>query len=296
MKNCIVIRAVSIDKPTVELRSYLESYFRKSVYIALDCFANDEIDVDVDGNIIKVGKKFLNSNGLRYFPRAGWQCGDYIYYAVSYALEDFSHIWMIEPDVRITLPPAEFFERCEAIPDDLLGVTLGERRENWGWYRSIHGFYDEKKVYGMYFPISRLSRGAIRFLMEKRAEYCASNRVAGLDFKSSGLIRLFANDEAFVATTVRTHGLSSRTLQSICGDAFSGYFTTEVPVLEAEVDHPSMIGKVIHPVCDFERARKKIAIYRSKYSSSAVLLTREREVRERLGAAICNAVFGIKAG
>lgn len=293
MNSCIVIRTTSKDRATLELRSYLEEYFCKNVYIAIERFANENIDVEVNGNTICIGRKFLKVNELRYFHRAGWQCGDYIYYAASKVLKNFSYIWMIEPDVRITLPPADFFERCEEISDDLLGVTLGERRNNWGWFHSINGFYGDKKVYGMYFPISRLSLNAIGFLREKRAEYCASSRMIDLDFQSSGLIRLFANDEAFVATTIKNHGFTSRTLQSINGDAFGGYFTTEIPVLEEEVRHHSMIGNIIHPVCDAERAKKKIAIYRRKYSNLSILAKREHEIRERLGDEIGNLVFGV---
>lgn len=292
MTQAVVIRSTSLDASTLELRSYLEGYFGRNVYVAIERYADLELGCDIDtDNVVTIGRRFLETSGLRYFPRVGWQCGDYIYYSMLPFVEQFSHVWLIEPDVRITLGPADMFERFATVDEDLLGIALGPRPQTWGWYKSIDGYY-AVPVHGMYFPVSRLSVRAIRQLFDNRVEYCASERVQGIDFMSAGLIARFANDEAFVATTVLRCGLTSRPMRPMLKRALDGYFSTEIPVLAGEVGHSDLIGKIIHPVCDIERARKKIGIMKRKYPGSPLLAKREQEIRRRLGDEVGNAVFG----
>lgn len=295
--QAIVIRSTALDQSTLEMREYLEGYFGKNVYVVLENYSDESLDSVIDNeNVIRLGRKFLERNGFRYFKKVGWQCGDYVYYGALEFVEHFSHVWLIEPDVRMTLPPKEIFGRFENVDVDLVAANLQEAKEsNWYWYPSMDGFNGENRVYKMFFPLSRLSVSAIRCLRQRRKEYCESLwlKEKKINFNINAGVRLFANDETFVATTVCVEGLTALSLSSKIGDFMKGNFTYSDPILEKEIDHPDLDRQLLHPICTIERAREKVALMRSKNRIGA-LQKREAEVRSRLGDAIADSVFDIE--
>ena len=136
-------------------------------------------------------------------------------------------------------------------------------------------------VFGMLYPLSRLSNRAVAFLFKQRAAYDSGLAPEAYE-KAYELIPLHANDEAFTATTLKNNGFSTKSLYQEFESEFSGFFSTERPVLYEEIGCLHTANKIIHPVCDTERARNKFNIIYRKYGPEK-MLRRAEEIVEFCG-------------
>lgn len=297
MKNTAVIIRSSGDLNRI---SYLENVISDQnfadVYLAVDCTDGNyekahEIREKYNNlHVVILDKKFIENKSLSYFSRCTWQCGDYFYYVVYSVAPGYEYYWLVDDDVVFNTDITKFLKKASSYSEDLLGIEVGPRKGHWGWYESMNGQYPNS-VFGMLYPLSRLSNKAVAYLFEKRVLYRAD--VSDEEYRSSkSLIRNHANDEAFTATTLRNNGYSSKSLYQIFKKEFSGYFSTERPVLYEELDKAHTADKVIHPVTDFNRARSKFEIIYKKYGARK-MLNRANEITEHCGPETWGRCFDV---
>ncbi|MDS9468584.1 hypothetical protein RGQ15_13525 [Paracoccus sp. MBLB3053] len=247
--------------------------FPGDIFFVVDAYSDPDQELQlVEGNTLLAGGKFLAKCGLTYFPKVGWQCGDFAYYAARSALPNYDYYWMIEPDVRITYnDDGGFFRLFEATTADYLGSNFGRRPPSWGWHKSVARSVNGN-VYGATFPISRSSARLLDFLTLRRAEYCQEYKYNPSDPKE------FANDEAFFASFAVFGGFKCESVAKRHPQIMT-HCSSAVPILEEEVPH--LPGKVLHPVCRGARAKQKFR--RMLRSSPKKLAQRMEEVMARFG-------------
>lgn len=266
MHSCAIIRTNELNEEVNIIRNQLLKYFNsESIYILIEDYIDDSYSLFVDGNNISVGRGFLEEKGLKYFPRAGWQCGDYILYAAYEILKDkFDYFWITEPDLRLNIDVEDFFKTFESKTHDLVGIHFGYRQDIWSWYNSMSFLYE--KISGLYFPFLRISGRAIEFLCKKRSEYKNHQEIKNLNFDTEIMIQEYANDEAFVGTTLRNNGFDCVSLNKYADDYIKGYFSTEFPILEQETNFNYAHNKILHPVLNnWDRIFSKLDIIYNKY-------------------------------
>lgn len=272
MASAALIRTNGLEDISSIKNQLLEYFDTNDIYVLIEDFANDSYDTykGVD-NSLKVGKKFLEKNELKYFKRAGWQCGDYIIYAARMEVEKkYDYYWIVEPDLRLNINVPSFFKKFESKTEDLIGVYFGYRKDNWGWYDSMSFLYSGK-VSGLYFPFLRVSAQAVDFLLKKRVEYGKLEEISRLNFASTSLIKDYANDEAFVASTLRNNDFNCIAINEFYEDLISGYFSTEFPISEIEEKSPYLRNKIAHPVLsNWDRIFAKLGLIYKKYPAEIV--------------------------
>lgn len=120
-----------------------------------------------------------------------WRCGDYGFYLARQRYPNVKHFWMIEEDVRLVgRDPSAFFRKFEPIEADLLSSYIETPDVDWPWMSTITA--ENARPAKCFFPVVRLSSPAIDILLAKRRVHS----------KHWARRRLWANDEAFVATTL----------------------------------------------------------------------------------------------
>ena len=87
----------------------------------------------------------------------------------------------------------------------MIGYALTERNKNWLNYLPYKNIYPSHQVYGMFFPISRLSKNAISFLYQKRLELISKKQLNGIEMP---------NDEVFVASQLCNNNFKYENLAS----------------------------------------------------------------------------------
>lgn len=203
----------------------------------------------------------------------GWRCGDYGFYAARRRFPEVERFWMIEFDVRILGRAAEFFERCAARGDlDLLAARLRPADQGWWWHGHVASA--NARPYRCFFPVVRLSAGAIDLLMARRMAHSRqlSRRL------------LWPNDEAFVATTVVESGLTWSDLNDL-GDFYDDETFSYEAVLD-EASLPPSIGapKLYHPVLSGERYARKVAQLARERRRESVGFRLQRAITRRINA------------
>ncbi|MCJ8139540.1 hypothetical protein [Falsirhodobacter halotolerans] len=264
------------------------------VYVVLDCTNDGATKREAitnllpDANVIDLTKEFIVSSGLHFFNRCTWQCGDYFYYAAYAQQPGYKFYWLIDDDVAFNVDTEAFLKESEQIDTDLFGYEVGHRKANWGWHKTMCAQYPDE-VYGMLYPISRLSRNAVEFLFKARTFY-DSGVEAKVYETSKQLIPLHANDEAFTATTLKNNGFSTQSLYKEFRSQFLGFFSTGLPILYEELSHAHTRNKIIHPVRSTSYARNKyIEIY--KRSGTKHILRRAEEITGSCGPEIWAECF-----
>lgn len=134
--------------------------------------------------VVDMTDAWVTANGLRVTHDYGWRCGDYAYYALRQARPDASHYWLIEPDVMLTGPVADFFAVMEGQAADALGVRFGEMNPLHRFARTMP---PEMPLQRAIFAITRFSGRALDRLLALRQAYSASRVMQ----------RNFVNDEIF---------------------------------------------------------------------------------------------------
>ncbi len=206
MRQLIIIRTHRFDDRVRALLARYREVRGADVVIGMD----ERVGPVETGDAPKVGidDATLDRLGLYRHPKSGWQCGDYVHYAVRAAMPDYDFYWLLEPDLEICARDLNsFFDHFAAVPDDLLAANFGPRSrtagkpgaaEGAGWATLMAGQYDT--VYGCLFPITRLSARAVDHLARKRAAAHPGDAPKAKD--------TWPNDEAFVCTEAMAAGLA----------------------------------------------------------------------------------------
>lgn len=289
MKHCVIIRSQdSNDDSVLRLKNKLCNYFKDNIYVVIEKFDDPNLSIEKQGNIILVGRKFLDENGLQYFPRCGWQCGDYILYAVENILKEYDYIWLTEPDLYFTFDVEKFFNRTLEFNDDLLGIHYGSRPISWNWYPTMTEKYDNIK--GLYFPFLRISRRAISYCKNKRSEYKNEKHLKKVDFLKDGMINEYANDEVFIATTLgNAKDFKCLSINKFANDFLVDHFSTHLPILVSELNESYLKDKIIHPLIDNPvKIKSKFNEYFRKKHNPIMLSKRMNEIISSNGIEVWN--------
>lgn len=282
MKTAALIRCVAIDEESQRLAEQLEPWFGTHVYFVQDCYGEFGLPIQITGRAIRVTRSFLERDGLPWFSKVGWQCGDFMFYAGAEALPQYDRFWMIEPDVYFNLDVRDFFAQLEDVDVDFLGSTFRESPPRGKWYPSGQAL-GASTVWKSLFPLGRLTRGAITHLHAARREYSARSDIASLHLETSER-RAYANDEVFVSTVLMRDGFSCQSIRGLMPKAFRGSFGTLIQSID--IDKDLFRDHVLHPFCDPIRARKKIRIWANSGKNIEALLRFRDDIVTRHGAEV----------
>ncbi len=192
--------------------------------------------------------------GLFTGPDTMWRCGDYALYAAASVLSE-TYFWLIEPDVRIHMPdPGEFFAFFAGQQHvDFLACRLWETNSGWSWYSSMRPYAD--RVFSCLFPITRLSRRAIEYLLMRRRVLTTLHQAC----LAGGEAREWPNDEVFCATE-----LSNANYRCMDINAFGRSFYTRESfgfldaVALSRLAQTPHDGLIYHPVLSGEPFDRKL--------------------------------------
>ncbi len=188
-------------------------------------------------DVIDINDDWLTEHRLSPVRDWGWRCGDYFYYALRLARPDYTHYWLVEPDLYFSGEPGGFFGRFEAVTTDALGYGLKRMEGRTPYTRGLTGVAHHKAL----FPLTRLSGDALDRLLPRRQEYSDVPRAP----------RFFTNEEVFVFSHAVADGdLTTGRLEDVAPEWFEGVRFAPSPDMLAEVlDEKSLPeGRIFHPV------------------------------------------------
>lgn len=117
---------------------------------------------------------YFTYKGAKDFGGVMWNNGDYRFYYVKKFFPDYEYYWQIEYDVFCNAPTYDgFLNKFNDDNSDLLVATFRDEEINgsWHWTHGVDWIYGDKKIYGSFFPVVRLSASAIYFLYKRRLEH-----------------------------------------------------------------------------------------------------------------------------
>lgn len=220
----------------------------------------DERSGPVDtGGWPKVGitSQSLESLDLHPHERAGWQCGDYVYYHVLAHLPQYDFYWMVEPDVFIGFREvSDLFAIFRDARQDLIAPKLGPRPRRWGWTDAVSD--GDEPVFGACVQFTRLSAPAIASLHRARSE---ARRRPG---PKEG--RAWPNDEAFIGTMTARLGYTSCDVNAVSPVPIyrPETFRTGNPILLDDVLSRPDADLLLHPVLPREKYLAKLRRSRNR--------------------------------
>jgi hypothetical protein len=138
------------------------------------CYLVDETTAEIDTSPyhkIPFSVRRFADLGLATVDEVGrgevWWNGDYPLYVAYLKYPAYRFYWMIEYDVLINYSDYnEFFAKFESIELDLIGSPLYIGAEGWAWYAAAARMFAE--VWGMFFPMMRLSNRAVSYALCRR--------------------------------------------------------------------------------------------------------------------------------
>lgn len=282
-KNLFVIRTVG-DSERIKL---ITSCFNgdNNYVVVEENFNNPACTQDIiEDNYVKLSSNFLKQNDLMKIKKTGWQCGDYVAYAAYQYFPDYDYYWVVDDDVHFNCDMNEFISQVNQSDKDLLALNFGAaNKESWSWYGTLENIYPDR-IYGMLYSLVRLSKSAVRFLMEQRSKY---HPTLTTEFHEN-----FANDETFTATYLMNNGFKCGSLKDICPQYFGQYFSFSNPIVVEELTASYLQNKIVHPVCNAERAYQK-TIQRIKSKNLSSLKNRLFEIFNYCGVDVFIKYFKI---
>lgn len=189
---------------------------------------------------LRFDRDALRALGLAIPAEAAWLCGDYNFLLARLAMPAATHFWMVEHDVLVhRADPGSLLRLVDRAPEvDLAAPAFHARDERWDNTAAMRAFTPH--VYGVFFPLLRVSARAVDVLLEARREVSAAflaRRVAALP-----------NDEALTATALVAAGLECRDLNGF-GEEL--YRTDELffgpPLSRRAIQATPPDGRVRHP-------------------------------------------------
>jgi len=281
LKTAALIRTVEIDGNVQRLERELKPYFGEHIYFMVERYADADVStLRVEGKSVLVGRGFLEKHGLPWFPKIGWQCGDFMYYAAAETFLAYDFFWLVESDVSIRTDVPALFSSIDTSPTDFLGVAFGKSPESWKFHDSMVNIAGDD-IFTCFYPISRLSRTAALHLLAKRTEYSALPFYRDHTW-SVGNDSLYPNDEAFTATVLMQDGFSCQPLNHMLPKDMLSDCTKLFVIHPAEL--PFIVDRIVHPVGEGAVAVKKLRVALADHSGQiAHLKRRMEEFSARLG-------------
>ena len=230
LKNIIVFRT---NKYYPQWQSILKDLSKSFKVIIVCDESNGNVDYS-DINKIPFSKIEVKKIGLKDFEGMQWRCGDYAIYLAHSSLTDYDNIWLIEPDVYFNKSSlSNLIKNTESIDDDLLVTYFSESESTWYWNKFACDL-NVGKPYKCFFPLLRISKSAVEYLLEKRRE-----------------LESLANDESFVATVLANSKFSISEFRNVTSINYSmNTFSYKYPHLSSliknnkwDIYHPCFYNK-----------------------------------------------------
>jgi hypothetical protein len=213
--------------------------------------------------IVHVNDHAYSVNGLYHRGfNAKWQCGDYALYLAYTKFPNYDFYWMIEHDVFFNFGDLKrvFFEFDKWTRCDFLTVDLAKQLPDWHWFAASKIWYDTP--WKCVFPVARFSRGATEHLFSRRIFHSTILKQelsqSGGIFYGKGPEQIWPNDEAFVASTLKSGKFVCRDINDLgeklydkASFGFNMYFSLEDMVSKEHAN------KICHSVLDQEELLNK---------------------------------------
>ncbi|RRA47924.1 hypothetical protein [Acidipila sp. EB88] len=245
----ILLRITRLDEHT---RAFAERLTRESGREVMCIVDERNGSVDVSPyRKLSLTARTCRALGIHCPSDFAWRCGDYGLYLARTQYPSITRFWLIEGDVRITGPGLDHFFHVFDNSEDI-DCIMGNLQASAGWYWDHSIASAGTTVYTCLFNILRINAAAIDLLLERRREL-SLDRVRRLSW---------ANDEAFVATTLSNSPFTCRDLN----DFGPTLYTTETLTFHAAFNgstfqehqepmtiyHPVLFGEA------YERKRRKL--------------------------------------
>ncbi|WP_191569182.1 hypothetical protein [Paracoccus yeei] len=134
MDELIVIRTHYYCEATERFYNYLKATSNRDVVFICD-ESSGAVDVGSGKVKISLSEESARDMSLHVPKNFGWLCGDYTLYAASKLLSGYDRYWLIEGDVRLSMPSsAIFFDNFKDSPADLFAFHTFKAKENWYWH------------------------------------------------------------------------------------------------------------------------------------------------------------------
>ena len=220
-KFCILLRCKHYQNKIVQ---DLANSISESINDANIWFVHDSSVENISQNVISV-QKFRKSMGIDWsiIDRKGWLFGDFCYYAAINAGLSFDNYYLIEEDVRFSGKALSLLlEDTLTQSTDFICANFAKAHQNWQWLQNYsYSHPNENPEYECFFPISRASHTAIKFLFARRiAEFkffADNHRFSVIEAK-----KYFSNDEAFTCNSIANS--TSYTIRPIKESLIKSYF------------------------------------------------------------------------
>jgi hypothetical protein len=237
----VLLRTHSFGAPT---RAFFERLAAESGHRAV-LLVDESSDADYEG-FEKIGftRQVYEAMDLYCPDDFSWRCGDYALYLARRSFPNATHFWLVEYDVRLSVPHlSRFFEIFSETEDvDLAAALLGRRYSDWYWHSSIADRH--RDIYGCLFSLLRISARAIDHLLTRRIAASAEERTTG-----PGIPKSWPNDEAFVATELVSAKFKCRDLNGFGRDVYNKEtFSFDRPIQGETFDQQPFDGLAYHPV------------------------------------------------
>ena len=165
-KNVDVILAINNHNYNYDFKNRIENIVFYGVSVRcffFDSKLHDELELT-----------YFVFTGSKDFAGVMWNNGDYRFYYVRKFFPDYNYYWQFDNDVFCNAPTYDGF--LSKFSDDNSDLAVQSFREetkngNWIWSHGTEWIYNDKKIYGSFFPAVRLSARAIDFLYKKRLEH-----------------------------------------------------------------------------------------------------------------------------
>jgi hypothetical protein len=240
----ILLRATAVNHSTLSLATKIQSLSGIEVSILIDERKNKIINSSKYRTISITDDK-IKRFGIYAPSDYTWRCGDYGLYIASEELPNIDWFWLIEDDVDFRgNSPEFFFDFFKNRDEDFLTTYLRPAERSWFWY--AHSISVDTPSYRCFFPVSRLSRRALQYLLVTRQRHSVY----------WSRIKTWPNDEAFVSTTLMGKNF-------FCADfnSFGTRFYSEACFNASLIDSTEALSEcefqLIHPLLTEGRAQRK---------------------------------------
>ena len=253
----ILIRTYYVDNAVLDLIEKLKKETAYRIAIAAD-ERTQNLDPGPGAGKISLNFTAFHDLGLYVEDNAMWKCGDYGLYAALPHFPQAAYFWLIEPDVMIhTEHLSDFFSFFNTHRQvDFLACLYSEADQAWNWRRSMTPY--ATKIYRCMFSLTRFSRAAVEFMLERRRALSASH-VEAIARNGTQANLTWPNDEVFSATELSNSNFICRDIND-----FGKTFYTENtfgfinPVSLKRLKNTLPDGLVYHPVLSGERYRRHL--------------------------------------
>lgn len=273
MRELIIIRTHYYCEATERLYHYLKNTSNRDVAFICD-ETNGAVDVGTGKVKLSISEQSAKDMGLYAPPNFGWLCGDYFLYAAAQLLNAYDRYWMIESDVRLSLPSsAEFFDNFSDEHHDFLAFHIFRAQSNWYWHAPM--CYFEPEVYACLFPVVGISRRAAKFAFQARRQISQSFD----DVVPIGQTRRWPNDESFLTSILMANGFNCNSLDA--GPVkyrTNASFNVGLPKSERRISEQEPTGLFYHPVHAGQRFVSKANTWLNTYTYNKASKERLAEV------------------